>query len=183
MQAQGSGYAFEAQAYNETEEEKDFTSDAYNQRCSSNYQFEAVKPKKVTASVSDFRQKFKTEICRNWEMSKCKFGPECVFAHGYHELQQKNHIHSNYRTRECLNFYNFMYCSYGNRCQFYHSDKPVLSPPKPPRPSYASGITSVSSKQKQMEDLLGDSEMCYTDYFEAKAELTSKLTKDVQAVL
>jgi len=47
---------------------------------------EAVKPRKVVASQSDFQQKFKTEICRNWEISKCKFGTECTFAHGEHEL-------------------------------------------------------------------------------------------------
>lgn len=47
---------------------------------------EAVKPKKTCASTSDFQQKFKTEMCRNWEMSKCKYGSECTFAHGEHEL-------------------------------------------------------------------------------------------------
>ena len=41
-----------------------------------------VRPRKVVATVSDFQQKFKTEICRNWEMSKCPFGSECTFAHG-----------------------------------------------------------------------------------------------------
>lgn len=45
-----------------------------------------VKPRKIVATQSDFQQKFKTEICRNWEMSKCPFGPECTFAHGDHEL-------------------------------------------------------------------------------------------------
>jgi hypothetical protein len=34
----------------------------------------AVKPRKIIATQSDFQQKFKTEICRNWEMSKCPFG-------------------------------------------------------------------------------------------------------------
>lgn len=58
-----------------------------------------VKPRKITASTSDFQQKFKTEICLNWELSKCKFGSECTFAHGDHELLVKSHIHSNYRTK------------------------------------------------------------------------------------
>ena len=151
MPTLGSAYAYEVAPFNEMEEEKDFTSDAYNQKCLSNVQFEAVKPKKVVASVSDFRQKFKTEICRNWEMSKCKFGAECVFAHGYHELQQKNHIHSNYRTRECINFYQHMYCSYGERCQFYHSEKPVLGPPVPPRVPYVDSLIAMTCKYSEME--------------------------------
>ena len=89
------------------------------------YQIEAVKPRAVVASQSDFQQKFKTEMCRNWELNgKCKFGSECTFAHGTHELLQKSHIPQNYRTKECKNFYQNLYCSYGERCQFYHSVKP-----------------------------------------------------------
>lgn len=54
------------------------------------YEVEAVKPRAVVASQSDFQQKFKTEMCRNWELNgKCKFGTECTFAHGTHELLQK----------------------------------------------------------------------------------------------
>ena len=58
-------------------------------------------------------------------MSKCKYGSECTFAHGEHELLWKAHVHSNYRTKECKNFFNKGYCTYGERCQFYHSQKPV----------------------------------------------------------
>jgi len=97
----------------------------YNQRYQDNTtEVVATKPRKVTAPTADFQQKFKTEICRNWEMSKCKFGSECTFAHGDHELMEKSHIPTNYRTKECKNFYSNLYCSYGNRCQFYHGEVP-----------------------------------------------------------
>ena len=34
--------------------------------------------------------KFKTEICKNWELYKrCNYGKKCKFAHGYHELMGK----------------------------------------------------------------------------------------------
>ena len=35
----------------------------------------------------------------------CKFGTECTFAHGEFELLRKSHIPTNYRTKECKNFY------------------------------------------------------------------------------
>ena len=101
-----------------------------------------VKPRKIVASQSDFQQKFKTEMCRNWEMSKCPFGPECTFAHGEHELLQKSHIHTNYRTKKCNNFYDRLYCPYGNRCQFYHADQPEhLKPPK--KESYLHSLNEI----------------------------------------
>lgn len=51
------------------------------------FEIEAVKPRAIVASQSDFQQKFKTEMCRNWELNgKCKFGAECTFAHGVHQL-------------------------------------------------------------------------------------------------
>ena len=58
-------------------------------------------------------------------MSKCKYGSECTFAHGEHELEVKRHVHDNYRTKECKNFFNKGYCTYGERCQFYHDKKPA----------------------------------------------------------
>jgi len=76
-------------------------------------------------------------------MSKsCKFGPECTFAHGDFELLRKSHIPSNYRTKECKNFYTNLYCAYGNRCQFYHDEKPEhLRPIK--KESYIKSLTEI----------------------------------------
>jgi len=67
--------------------------------------------------------KFKTELCKFWEMNKtCKYKDNCVFAHGAHELREKQVAKSNYKTKKCKQFFESAYCSYGTRCQFRHQD-------------------------------------------------------------
>ena len=68
----------------------------------------------------NFRTKWKTEICRYWEMyGECKYGNNCAFAHGDSELKQRK-ISFNYKTKPCKQFFELGYCSYGTRCQFSH---------------------------------------------------------------
>ena len=69
---------------------------------------------------NNFKTKWKTEICRYWEMyGECKFGENCAFAHGDSELKQKK-LTFNYKTKPCKQFFELGYCSYGSRCQFNH---------------------------------------------------------------
>ena len=69
---------------------------------------------------NNFKTKWKTEICRYWEMyGECKFGENCAFAHGDSELKQKR-LTFNYKTKACKQFFELGYCSYGSRCQFSH---------------------------------------------------------------
>lgn len=69
---------------------------------------------------NNFKTKWKTEICRYWEMyGECKFGDNCAFAHGESELKQKK-LTFNYKTKPCKQFFELGYCSYGTRCQFSH---------------------------------------------------------------
>ena len=71
--------------------------------------------------VESYKQKKKTELCKNWEMSgTCKFGSNCAFAHGKDELVIKNHVPQNYKTKMCKQFHEDGYCPYGHRCQFLH---------------------------------------------------------------
>lgn len=48
--------------------------------------------------------------------------PQCSFAHGEQELKQKNHLHSNYKTRPCQQYFEKGFCTYGKRCQYLHSE-------------------------------------------------------------
>ena len=69
---------------------------------------------------NNFKTKWKTEICRYWEMyGQCKFGDNCAFAHGDSELKQRK-MTFNYKTKPCKQFFELGYCSYGSRCQFSH---------------------------------------------------------------
>ena len=69
---------------------------------------------------NNFKTKWKTEICRYWEMyGECKFGDSCAFAHGDSELKKRKMTY-NYKTKPCKQFFELGYCSYGCRCQFSH---------------------------------------------------------------
>ena len=72
----------------------------------------------------EYKKKEKTELCKFWlSGQQCKFGHDCAFAHGEHELAKKTHVASKYKQTLCQNFINHGYCLYGNRCQFAHTQR------------------------------------------------------------
>ena len=76
--------------------------------------------KDKSEEYNNFKTKWKTEICRYWEMyGECKFGDSCAFAHGDSELKKRK-LTFNYKTKPCKQFFEIGYCSYGCRCQFSH---------------------------------------------------------------
>ena len=79
---------------------------------------------------NNFRTKWKTEICRYWEMyGECKYGDNCAFAHGDSELKQRK-MTFNYKTKPCKQFFELGYCTYGSRCQFSHKKEEDLKDQK-----------------------------------------------------
>ena len=73
-----------------------------------------------TEEYNNFKTKWKTEICRYWEIyGECKYGDSCAFAHGESELKKRK-MTFNYKTKPCKQFFELGYCSYGCRCQFSH---------------------------------------------------------------
>ena len=71
---------------------------------------------------NDQQLKYRTELCKFYEINgKCKYGDNCIFAHGKENLREKVLNKSGYKKRPCINFFEFGYCMYGNRCQFSHS--------------------------------------------------------------
>ena len=74
--------------------------------------------------ASDFKIKFKTELCKYYEATgKCKYGENCAFAHGQENLRSKVTNTTAYRTKKCIQFFENGYCPYGSRCQFQHQLK------------------------------------------------------------
>ena len=75
---------------------------------------------------NNFKTKWKTEICRNWEMyGECRYGNNCAFAHGDSELKERK-LSFNYKTKPCRQFFELGYCTYGIRCQFSHKREDFL---------------------------------------------------------
>ena len=67
--------------------------------------------------AESFKVKYKTEICKNWQLTGvCEFHESCSFAHGADELKEKTDIHKNYKTKMCKRFHKQGYCPYGQRC-------------------------------------------------------------------
>lgn len=66
-------------------------------------------------------KKYKTELCKYFEIKGyCKYGENCIYAHGEENLRLKVTNTKAYRTKKCDKFYENGYCPYGNRCQFAH---------------------------------------------------------------
>ena len=98
---------------------------------------------------NNFKTKWKTEICRYWEMyGECKFGDNCAFAHGDSELKQRK-MTFNYKTKPCKQFFELGYCSYGSRCQFCHKkeDTKNTKNEKNDKVSYLKIIEELLSKE------------------------------------
>ena len=74
--------------------------------------------------ASDFKIKYKTELCKFYEMTgKCRYGNNCAYAHGIENLRSKVTNTTAYRTKKCKQFFENGYCPYGSRCQFQHQLK------------------------------------------------------------
>jgi len=80
-------------------------------------------PEERRLFVEDYRRKYKTEMCKNWELrGHCKFGDKCCFAHGRDQLKVKVLTHIKYKTKPCKQYHQTGYCPYGQRCQYLHKE-------------------------------------------------------------
>lgn len=69
---------------------------------------------------------YKTQLCDTFEeFGECKYGDNCQYAHGKHELRDKPEIvqPSAYKTVRCKNYWSKdSICPYGNKCKFVHEE-------------------------------------------------------------
>jgi butyrate response factor 1 len=75
------------------------------------------------ANSDDGDVKYKTELCRNFELTRrCRYGNRCSYAHGKEELVHKKHINLHYKSKKCNKFFERGFCEYGARCQYLHKE-------------------------------------------------------------
>ena len=110
------------------------------------------KEKTPQEEYNNYQSKWKTEICRYWEMyGNCKYGENCAFAHGESELNQRK-LTFNYKTKPCKQFFELGYCSYGSRCQFSHKNMDIKNKKeyKNNKVSYLKIIEELLSEENQI---------------------------------
>ena len=113
-----------------------------------------IKNEPYKGNTSDFKKKYKTELCKYYEINGyCKFGEKCVYAHGKENLRLKVTNTSAYRTKKCNHFFEKGYCPYGNRCQFAHQLKSnIINNPFDKKMSYTK-ILDIFSKIECIENV------------------------------
>ena len=122
----------------------------YNQK--NNQKTKKQGPFKSTAS--DFKIKYKTELCKYYEINGfCKFGDKCAYAHGKENLRSKVTNSTAYRTRKCVQFFENGYCPYGNRCQFAHQlTSNIINNPYDRKMTYKKTLETIS-KLENLENM------------------------------
>jgi hypothetical protein len=126
--------------------------------------------------ASDFKTKYKTELCKFYEMTgKCKYGENCAYAHGIENLRSKVTNTTAYRTKKCIQFFENGYCPYGNRCQFRHELKNnIINNPYDNEMSYKK-ILEIISKIENVRNVKKLVEKPRLDIFK---EITGDINED-----
>ena len=109
---------------------------------------------KFKSTASDFKIKYKTELCKYFEINGyCKYGDRCAYAHGKENLRSKVTNSTAYRTRKCVQFFENGYCPYGNRCQFAHQVKSnIINNPYDRKMTYKKTLETIS-KLENIENI------------------------------
>jgi len=112
-------------------------------------------PSNFKGTASDFKRKYKTELCKFYELTgTCKYGDNCAYAHGKENLRAKVTNTTAYRTKKCIQFFENGYCPYGNRCQFQHQLKNnIVNNPYDTEMSYKK-ILDIISKFENVRNVM-----------------------------
>ena len=137
---------------------------------------ESIQPPNFKAKASDFKIKYKTELCKYYELTgQCKFGNNCAYAHGIENLRSKVTNTTAYRTKKCIQFFENGYCPYGNRCQFQHQLKNnIINNPYDNEMSYKK-ILEIISKIENVRNVKKLVEKPRLDVFK---EITGDINED-----
>lgn len=104
------------------------------------------KSKKKIKKTNDFSIRFKTEVCRNWELGFCEFGDKCTFAHGLGEIRNKEGQPTK-TSKACKHYLRSGYCLSGLKCTLEHIDETLNT-------AYSSPSCSTVASRKSSIDSL-----------------------------
>ena len=101
---------------------------------------------KFKSTAADFKVKYKTELCKYFEINGyCKYGESCAYAHGIENLRSKVTNTTYYRTKKCVQFFENGFCPYGNRCQFAHQlSTNIINNPYDRKMTYKKTLETIS---------------------------------------
>ena len=139
------------------------------------------------STALDFRKKYKTELCKYFEINGyCKYGDNCAYAHGKENLRLKVTNTAAYRTKKCISFFEKGYCPYGNRCQFAHQlESNIINNPFDKKMSYIK-IFEIFSKKEKIENLENIIEkprlQVFKDIIPNGKDIPSTLLNDIKAI-
>ena len=104
----------------------------------------------ITINSFGVNKKYKTELCKYFEIrGYCKYGENCIYAHGEENLRLKVTNTKAYRTKKCDKFFEKGYCPYGNRCQFAHQlASNIINNPYDKKMTYTKILEIFSEKEK-----------------------------------
>ena len=104
----------------------------------------------ITINSFGVNKKYKTELCKYFEIrGYCKYGENCIYAHGEENLRLKVTNTKAYRTKKCDKFFEKGYCPYGNRCQFVHQlASNIINNPYDKKMTYTKILEIFSEKEK-----------------------------------
>ena len=139
--------------------------------------------------ASDFKIKYKTELCKFFEINgHCKYGDNCAYAHGIENLRSKVTNSTSYRTRKCFQFFETGYCPYGSRCQFQHQLKTnIINNPYDRKMTYKKILETISKLEnvKNIKKLIEKPRLTiFKEIFENKEndQIESTLLADIKSL-
>ena len=133
----------------------------------------------------DFKKKYKTELCKNFEINGyCKYGENCAYAHGKENLRLKVTNTEFYRTKKCTQFFEKGYCPYGNRCQFAHQlQSNIINNPFDKKMSYSKILETLSNIEAigNIKNIIKKPRLqVFKDIVQTNENIPSRLLNDIK---
>ena len=142
---------------------------------------------KFKSTAADFKVKYKTELCKYYEINGyCKYGDSCAYAHGIENLRSKVTNTTYYRTKKCLQFFENGYCPYGNRCQFAHQlTSNIINNPYDRKMTYKKTLETISKFENvgNIKELIEKPRLAvFREIVDNKKSIKSTLLEDIKKI-